>query len=75
MEKPSLAPSIIIAVALVASSLMLSYSLFQLGDDVIAAGIYSRKISLQNANGTGGLRVVLDEKSELKIESEGEQAN
>ena len=70
MEKPNLTPSVIVAAALVVSSLILSYSLSKLGDDEIAAGIHSRKVSLDNTTNTGPFRVVLDKKSELKIESE-----
>lgn len=72
MEKPNLTPAIIISAALIVSSLILSYSMFRLGDDIVAAGIYSRKISLSSASGTSGVRVILDDKSQLKIESEAE---
>lgn len=70
MEKPNLTPSIILAVAMIVSSLILCYSMSKLGDDVVAAGIHSRKISLQNANSTGPLKVVLDDRSELHVESD-----
>ncbi|MCO6042916.1 hypothetical protein NG895_03250 [Aeoliella sp. ICT_H6.2] len=60
MENPSLTPAIIIAVAMIVSSLILCYSMSKLGGDVVAAGIHSRKISLDNTHNTGPFRVVVE---------------
>jgi hypothetical protein len=63
MDKSKLAPSIIIAVGLIVSSLTLSYSMNKLGEDVVAAGIHSRNVSLSHTNNGSPLRIKLDDDS------------
>ena len=75
MDKQKLIPYIVLAVSLIVSSLILSFSMSKLGDDIIAAGIHSRKISLEHANNRGPLKIVLDDNSELKIKSNPDSGN
>ena len=67
METPKLTPSIIVAAALVVSSLIMSYGMSQLGADIIAAGIHSRQLSVKNTNNAGPLRIILDDDSEVQL--------
>ena len=65
----NLKSSIVIAVALIVSSMTLSYSIGKLGDDIIDAGIHSRQISLQHASNRGPLRILLDGTSTTQIQT------
>ena len=67
MDKSKLIPSIIIAVSLIVSSLILLHGMSKLGADIKDAGIYSRKISLEHANNRGPLKILLDDDSEVRL--------
>ncbi len=67
MDKTKLVSSVIIAVSLIISSLILSHSMGKLGADIKDAGIYSRKISLEHANNQGPLKILLDDDSEVRL--------
>jgi hypothetical protein len=71
----TLKSAIIIAVAMIVSSLILSYSMRKLGRDIFAAGIHISRISLENANNGGPLRIVLDAKSAVQIKPESDPGN
>ena len=75
MDKAKFAPSIIIAVGLIVSSLILSYSMNKLGDDIIDAGIYSRKVSLEHANNGIPLRIKLDKDSVDQLKTDQDPNN
>ena len=72
MNKSKLEPSILVAIFLIVSSLILSYSMGNLGEDIIAAGIYSNsiKISLSHANNGAPLRILLEKRSEINLGAE-----
>ena len=67
MNKPNLNPVIVLAVALIISSLILSFSMKELGKDIVAAGVHSRKISISQQNGTGPFRILLDDNSKIEV--------
>ena len=67
MDKNKLISSVIIAVSLIISSLILSHSMSKLGVDIKDAGIYYRKISLEHANNRGPLKILLDDDSEVRL--------
>ena len=66
MDKSKLIPSIIVAVSLIVYSLILTHGISKLGDDIIDAGIHSRKISLEHANNRGPLKILLDDDSGIR---------
>jgi hypothetical protein len=70
MDKSKLAPSMIIAVGLIVSSLIISYSMGKLGDDIRAAGIYSRKVDFPSM-----LRIQLDEDSVVQLKTGQDPSN
>jgi hypothetical protein len=70
MDKAKLAPSIVIAIGMVLSSLIISISMGKLGDDIVAAGIHSRQISLRHANNGAPIRISLDDDSVVQIKTE-----
>ena len=69
MDKSKLIPAAILAVSLIISSLLLSFSMSNLGDDIIAAGIHSRKMSLSHENNGSPLRIVVDKRSEIQMKT------
>lgn len=71
MQRTSLVPSTIVATALIVSSLILLYGMHRLGANIVAAGIHSRKISVEHSASYGRpIRVVLDEDSELQLHTD-----
>ena len=64
MDKSKLAPSIIISVGLIVSSLILSYSMSKLGEDIVTAGIHSRQVDFPNL-----FKIRLDEASVVQLKT------
>lgn len=58
MDKSKVVSSVIIAVSLIISSLILSYGMSKLGVDIKDAGIYSANVKLQNNR---PLRITIDD--------------
>jgi len=73
MDKSKVVSSLIIAVSLIISSLILSHGMSKLGVDIKDAGIYSRQISLQHQNNRGPLKILLDDDSEVRLRTDKNQ--
>lgn len=69
MNKSGLLPAIVISVALLLSSIILLIGMIKLGEKIEFVGMAARhsEVELRNANNCGPLRIVLDDKSALKM--------
>ena len=60
MDKSKLVSSVIIAVSLIISSIILSHGMSKLGVDIKDAGIYSGNVKLQNDNNRP-LKIIIED--------------
>jgi hypothetical protein len=67
MDKNKLVPSVIIAVSLIISSLILSHSMSKLGVNIVDAGIYSGNAGELENKYNQPLRIILDDGSEVRL--------
>jgi len=74
MDKSKLLPSVIVSVALIVSSIIIFFGMNRLGVKIIDAGICSGNVKLQNASNRA-LRIIIDDDSELKLQSSQNPVN
>ena len=68
MDKSKLLPSVVISLALIISSIILSFGMNKLGLKIMDAGIYSANVKLRNDNNRA-LRIIIDDDSEIRLQS------
>ena len=67
MDKNKLVSSVIIAVSLIISSLILSHGMSKLGVNIVDAGIYSGNAGKLRNDQNRPLRIILDDGSEVRL--------